>query len=672
MILDYVRTALDAESLGDLLTMAGFELEGIEEVDGVSVLDIKVVSNRGDGLSVLGLAREILAKDPDAVPTDLYVRAAERFPGSLADLPAGVPVTIATDACTRYAGLTVRIPQNGTAPAWIVERLLQAGIRSISLLVDLTNYVMLELGQPLHAFELGKLAGPQIIVRSAREGEALTTLNGDEHAVRNGMMMICDARQPVAAAGIMGGLPTEVSATTTEALIESAHFEAISVRKTRKALGLSTEASYRFERSVDPDGVVAALARFAELLSEAVPEAEVVGLTDVYPNPIHREVVEVRVTRASKRLALPIKEHEAQRILERLGMEVAGHGDPFYVVPPTWRPDIVREEDLIEELGRVYGYERIPEAMPVGQTIGGGVDGRYRLIDALREAVIRTGYQQIIAHSLRATHPLDHVLPEDRIGPRVPASPEHSLLRDSLLPGLADAAARNGARNLALFELGKVFYRADDFVEKQSLAWLTTGDRLPNDRKNATVPQIGFFSLKGDLEAALASIGVHPHFSASRPVAFLHPTRQAAVTIASERVGFIGQIHPDVAAELRLPEATILAELDVDALLLHATDAPRLAPLSRHPSVRRDISLEISTDTPYEQIEAAVSASAGEVLERQWLFDVYRGENIAAGRHSLGIALQLRKLAGTFTDEEANQVRESVVAALTALGGTTR
>jgi phenylalanyl-tRNA synthetase beta chain len=676
MILDYVQTRHDAHALGELLTMAGFELEGIEEVDGVPVLDIKVVSNRGDGLSVMGLAREILAKDNDASPTGLYERAANRFDQftqQFASLEAGIDVTIESEACNRFAGLTVQLDSNGVAPAWMTDRLGQAGVRSISLLVDLTNYVRLELGQPLHAYDLPKLAGPAIVVRSARDGEKLTTLNGDEHLLSEGMLMICDAERPVGAAGIMGGLDTEVSSETTLTMVESAHFSAVPVRRTRKALNIGTEASYRFERSVDPQGVVAALGRFVELLQVCDPSAKLVGFTDVYPNPVHRDVVEVRVDRARQRLAIPIREPEAQRILERLGMEVGGHGDPFYVVPPTWRPDIVREEDLIEELGRVFGYDRIPEFLPVGQSTLGGVDGEFRLIDAIRNAVIATGYQQIISHSLRSFHVLDAVPSEQRIGPRVPASPEHAILRDSLLPGLADAAARNGGRSLAVFEVGKVFHRSDAIYERRALAWLSTGDRLPVDRKNASSAQASFFSLKGEVEAALLSIGIHLDWrTPGVGKAYLHPTRQAKICAGSTSIGYLGQLHPDVASALRMPEETYVAQIDLDEALRFAADAPRLSPLSRHPSVRRDISLEIATGVPYSVIEAAVTGAAGGLLERQWLFDVFVGGNIEAGNHSLGIALQLRKPDGTFTDEEANQVRDSVVAALVELGGNTR
>jgi phenylalanyl-tRNA synthetase beta chain len=680
MLLDFVQTALNAEQVGDLLTMAGFELEGIEEVDGEPVLDIKVMSNRGDGLSVFGLSREVLAKDRDAEPTDLYRRAASRFadedPHPNAPTPRrsnAASVTIETPDCNRYACVTIENAANGEAPALVRQRLQQAGMRSISLLVDLTNYVMLEVGQPLHAFDYEKLVDGRIVVRKARAGERLTTLNGVEHELREDQMMICDAERPVAAAGVMGGLETEVDENTTRVLLESAHFLNTSVRRTRKQMGLNTEASYRFERSVDPEGVVAALHRFVELLREAIPQCVVSEVVDVYPGRQERQPVAVRVDRARKLLGVDIRDEEAQQHLERLGMEVAGHGDPFFVIPPTWRPDIVREEDLVEELGRVHGYEKIPEQLPQGTTTMGGPQGFYLQVDRLREAMTRLGFVQIVSHSLRDTSPLDDPNVQ-AIGPRHPASPEMSVLRTSLLPGLADALRRNGSRNLHLFEMGQVFGGpAENPVERKRLAVVSTGALLPQDRKGVAVDEADFFSLKGTLADAGAALGVSVTLAVPESVdARLHPTRQATVRVGPSEVGTLGQIHPNIAAELGLDPKTFLSEIDVERFLQETNDSVELRPISRNPAVRRDISLEIDKSVPWQEIEAAVVGASGDVLERHWLFDVFEGGNIPAGKHSLGIALQLRKLGATFTDEEANQVRERAVAALVALGGTTR
>src|SRR5579871_587550 len=347
MLLDYIVTDRSAVEIGDLLTMAGFELEGIEEVEDDHVLDIKVCSNRGDGLSVMGLAREVLAKLPEASPTELYERALRHFerPDDTTPSKLGVPVAIDTEACSRFAYRGFTGVRNGEAPALIQKRLRQAGQRPISLFVDLTNYVMLELGQPLHAYDLDKLRGPLIQVRSAKPGEKLTTLNGVEHKLAADQMMICDQRGAIGVAGVMGGADTEVDAGTTRVLLEAAHFVNTSVRKTRKQLGLNTDASYRFERSVDPEGVVGALNRVRELLEDlGHGEWPVEGVTDVYPRPPAPPSVRLRLWRAHMLLGMEVTDEEAQGYLGRLGFQLDGGDGDYDVTPPTWRPDITREE----------------------------------------------------------------------------------------------------------------------------------------------------------------------------------------------------------------------------------------------------------------------------------------------------------------------------------------
>ncbi len=668
MLLDFVETTLTAEEAGDLLTMAGFELEGIEVEDGEAVLDVKVMSNRGDGLSMLGLAREILAKDLGANPTALYKRSAQYFgDASRSEVVNPATVTIETADCTRYACRVFNGVEQAGSPEWLVQRLRLAGQRSISFVVDLTNYVMLELGQPLHAFDLDKLAGGRIVVRKAVAGERLKTLDGNEHELREDQMMICDAERPVAAAGIMGGEFAEVSSATRNILLESAHFEARSVRRTRKQLGLSTEASYRFERSVDPEGVVRAIERFTELLGAAGTE-----IVDVYPGKVSRSPVSIKIDRARVLLGMPIKEEQAQLYLERLGMEVAGHGDPFFVVPPSWRPDIVREEDLIEELGRVHGYDQIPESLPAGLTTPGIAGALYQQIDRLRESVIRHGYTQVVNHSLRDSHRLDRV--GERIGPRTPSSPEYALLRNSLLPGLAECLQKNGARNLHLFEIGNVFeVEAGGVAESRSLGFISCGELIPSARKGEAVPLASFFSLKGDLMESLGDIGrVARLESPEVPDPRFHPWRQASVLVDGVSVGVIGQLHPEIGEALRLESETVLAEIRVDALLATEGAALVLRPISRNPAVRRDIALLIDQAVPYRLIEETVRRSGADLLEKVTLFDDFAGAGIPEGKHSLGIALQLRKLGENFTDQEANQVRDRIVEALAALGGSAR
>lgn len=662
MLRDYVDTALDAHQVGDVLTMAGFELEGIEEVEGDYVLDIKVMSNRGDGLSVFGLAREILAKDENAGPTHLYKLGQEGFKVGDEDqneVANRTSVTIETSDCNRFAcRLFDNVPPGAQSPDWMQKRLRQAGQRPISLMVDLTNYVMIELGQPLHAFDLDKLREKRIVVRRARPGEKLTTLNGIEHELNEEQMMICDAERPVGAAGVMGGLETEVTDSTTHVLLESAHFLNTSIRRTRKQMGLNTEASYRFERSVDPEGVVRGLNRFA-LLLEGVGVI-VPGVLDVYPRPPMPAHLRLRMSRAVRLLGMQVSPTEAKRYLEALGFTVAGSGEPFEVTAPTWRPDIVREDDVIEEIGRVHGFDRIPEDLPFAATTRGGQPILERTVDRLRHLLMANGFSQCMSHSLRDESALDG--PQGRIGPRVPASPEHALLRNSLLPSLADAARRNGGRDVHLFEVGRVFWVNGGYVEKRRVALLSQGNLYPPNRAKEPVPIADFFSLKGVLDSVCEGL----EYAASNDPR-LHPTRQADVS----GLGVLGEIHPDAAEATGLPEGTVLCELDLEGLAARMSEDVHYRPISRNPAVRRDIAVVVDKIVPYESLRKAIDEACGEVLEKQWLFDVYDGTGIPEGKHSLGIALQLRKFEN-FTDEEANQVRERAAEALERLGATMR
>lgn len=676
MLQDFVETKLNAESVGDLLTMSGFELEGIEEIEGDSVLDIKVCSNRGDGLSVFGLAREVLAKDLSSHPTSLYGRAVERFATQDGTLQAKTTVSIDTEDCTRYACRRFEGLEPQQSPDWLQKRLRQAGMRPLGLVVDVTNYVMLELGQPLHAFDVDLLSGESILVRHAHKGEKLTTLDGKEHELEGDMIMICDLGKPVAAAGIMGGLETEVTDSTRNMLLESAHFVNTSVRRTRRKLGLSTEASYRFERSVDPEGVVAALNRFLQLYQQCGGAGRPVpGVLDVYSNPPESKTITVRMERVNRLLGMPVELSEAETYLTRLGMAVHRLHNDLVVTPPTWRPDLVREDDLIEEIGRIHGYDRIPEAPPTGATPGGGMHGYYALEDRIRQCMLRCGFDQMVSHSLRDEHPLDFG-PDSRVTVRNPHSPEMAFLRDSNLPCLADAARKNGGRDLQLFEIGKVFVRdAGVFDESPELAILSTGALDPFDRTVKVARTADFFSLKGVIEEIARSVGVGIHFDYPfDPDRRFHPTRQAGVLVDEGNlwIGIMGQIHPDIADQLDLPRDTFLAELDLLALAMEHDAGLKLRAISRNPAVLRDISFIIEKSVPFASVEAAILQGGGDVLERHWLFDVYEGAGVPEGHHSLAIGMQFRKMGENFTDEEANQVRDKIVAELAAVGAKLR
>ena len=674
MLRDFVNTALPAEGAGGLLTMAGFELESLAIVEGEAVLDIKVMSNRGDGLSIYGLAREVLAKDSLAQGTQLYGRAAVRFAGPPIEAGAEKTVTILTDDCTRYACLLLEGVSRRESEPWMQQRLRQAGMRPISLLVDVTNYVMLEVGQPLHAFDYDKLDEGRIVVRKALPGEELTTLDGRSHPLSPSQMMICDATRAVAVAGIMGGAETEVTASTSTVLLESAHFSAGSVRRTRKQLGLSTEASYRFERSVDPDGVVAAIYRYLELVQKADPGARARWIVDCYPFKPEKRSIRLRTSRTQEMLGMEISALEAERYLSRLGFSVTAVGaHGMNVERPSWRPDIDREIDLIEELGRVHGYERIPETPLKGTTTCGGPAGFELWTDWLRTGALRAGFSQMISHTLSDRHPLDDPAAA-QLGPRSPASPDMATIRNSLLPGLADAARHNNPKEASFFEIGHTFTKAGDvYVEDIRIAFICLGPLADAGWSADRGGSANFFTLKGGVEGCLGSVGVElslrtPNQADPR----LHPARQAEILVKGAEVGLIGQLHPDMADSLGLAPEAFVAEISIKSAFERRNTALGLHPVSRHPSVRRDISVLVDKSIPYAQIASKVGVAAGSVLERHWLFDVFEGQGIPAGKQALGIALQLRKADSTFTDEEANLVRDQVVQALASLGATTR
>jgi phenylalanyl-tRNA synthetase beta chain len=429
-------------------------------------------------------------------------------------------------------------------------------------------------------------------------------------------------------------------------------------------LGLSTEASYRFERSVDPEGTVAALNRFAELLAEVDGGASLIpGVIDVEGELPSAEPIQVRIPRTCQLLGMEVSPSEAVGYLERLGFEVQGSGEEFEVIPPSWRPDVVQEYDVVEEIGRVHGFDLIPEAPLTGTTTQGGVFGLDKFIEDARDVAMRLGFVQNISSSLMDAHPLDD--PHGtRIGPRNPNSPEMSLLRNSLWPNLADNARRNGGANLRLFEIGAVFGVPKPDSEVRKLALILTGGAQEAHWENLPEPPPTYFTLKAAIEETLG--GHSPEWKPAND-ARLHPTRQASTGFA-----LIGQIHPDLAEELSLPAETFLGEVDLLAIYNQGAEARKARPISRNPSVRRDIAVLVDKSVPYARLNEAVATACGDLLEKQWLTDVYAGKGIPEGKHSLTLALQIRKMGENLTDEEANQVRDQAVAALAKLGASQR
>ncbi len=677
-----VAVEASAEEIETRLTMGGLEVEGIEESAIGPVLDVYITPNRGDCLSMSGVAREAAALY--GAPLHLPSPPPSREGGAVSEMTS---VTILDpDLCPRYAARIVRGVKIGPSPLWMQRRLEAMGQRPINNVVDVTNYVMLEIGQPLHAFDLSKLAEGRIIVRRAEEGEKLVTLDEIERTLQPEMLVISDGEKAVAIAGVMGGLHSEVSARTTDVLIESAHFQPLSVRRTSRLLGIRTEASYRFERVVDPDGVRRAADRACELLQQMGQPAPVEGIVDVCPSPITPRTVTLRVTRAAELLGMDLTSHICADSLRLLGFDVLteSHGptDTLHVQVPSFRPDIVLEEDLIEEIGRIYGYENIPETLPAGGATQGGDSEEGIFITRLKRTLTACGMQEVVTHSLVAPSLFESPADADRlVAVRNALSAEVGGLRRSLLPTLLDAAqlnARQGQRQLALFEVGRVWQNepTDDGpvpVEYIAVAGLLAGPMGEAGwQKDTTRIPADFAMARGVVERLFADLGiVDATFRAlqdrAEQLPQFHPGRTATISLrGGHPAGVIGEVHPAVAAKLDMRERVVLFEIGLNALQEAATKTSHgFTPLTRFPSVSRDLAPRLPEEVTYAAVASAVRTANVPLLEDFRLTDVFRGGPVPAGTKSLTVSLTLRADDHTLSEAEITDALTRIRAELT-------
>ncbi len=684
----YVHVEAKAEEIAMRLTMGGLEVEGIENSEIGPVLDVYVTPNRGDCLSMVGVAREVAALY--SLPLHPPVPPPSIEGGPTAEQTS---VTIEDpDLCPRYAARLVRGVRSVPSPEWMQMRLLAAGQRPINNVVDVTNYVMLELGQPLHAFDFDKLAGGRIVVRRAWEGETLTTLDGEERALTPEMLIIADAEKAVAVAGVMGGADTEVSDGTTNLLLESAHFNPLSVRRTSRALGLRTEASYRFERVVDPEGVRRAVDRACQLLAEIGQPEAVPGVVDIYPIPVPERVVPLRVRRATQLLGMELTSHVAADSLRSLGFEVLtephGDTDTLRVHVPAFRADIALEEDLIEEVGRIHGYENIPETLPIGDTTLGGDSAEGLFIQRVKELLVACGLQEVITHSLSAPSFFDP--PEDavrRVAIRNALSAEVGGLRRSLLPTLLDVAQHNAVRGqhaLSIFEVGRVWQNEADVedgirpVEYLAVAGLLVGPMTEWGWQQDVKPiPADFATTRGVVERLLEGLGIsEAAFAPTAEAAMLpqfHPGRTAVITLrGGHPEGVLGEVHPRLVTKFGLRDRVYLFEISLAALQQAAPEeGPRYRPVSRFPAVTRDLAPRVSAKLPYAEVQAAVCAADVPLLESLRLTDVFQGPPLPEGQKSFTLSLTFRAPDRTLTDADVNDALARIREQLEARCGAT-
>ena len=522
---------------------------------------------------------------------------------------------------------------------------------------------MLETGQPLHAFDYDKLKGGRIVVRRARSGESMTTLDGVERTLTPGMLVIADAERAVALAGIMGGAETEMSDSTTTVLIESAHFAPLTIRRTAKAQAISTEASYRFQRYVDPAGVAAAANRACELIAEVGAGDPDTELADVYPDPIQPRTIIVRPERVTAMLGFDVSLEEVTESLQWLGFErrqtfFTPYSSLLEFVVPSWRPDIVREIDMVEEVGRVLGYENIPEKLPEGHSTQGGDSAAGRFAERVREALVGAGLQEIVSHSLLAPTNLEDPRSEElRVPIRSALSAELSGLRRSLLPGLMDALERNGRRGnspLAFFEIGKVFSRSDGFYcEAGNIGGVLAGPLGPAtwDKRSPVLPA-DFHAARGIVELMCDRLHVTGLRFAECDDPRFHPGRSATILFGNIDLGYVGELHPRLSADLRIRDRIVVFELMVDPLQISAAAGKGFQPISAYPAVSRDLAPRVDAAVPYSTVEAAVHSAGVPLLEEFRLTDVFTGAPLPAGMKSLTLSFTFRAPDRTLTDAE--------------------
>jgi len=662
---DFVETPETPEELADRLTLTGNEIEEIRSTESGPVFYLKLTPNRADMLAIEGVGRELAALyERPHTPAAVELRA---------DGPAAADVRIdidAPDLCPRYAARIIRGVKIGPSPEWMRKRLEAAGIRSISNVVDATNYVMLELGQPLHAFDLDLLAGRRIIVRRASAGERIVAIDGTDVALQPDMLVIADGEKPVAIAGVMGGKHSEVSDSTTDILLESAYFNPTSVRRTSKRTGIASAASYRFERGVDPNGVRRAADRAAQLIAELAGGKVSETVLDVYPSSIEPARIPFRPSRCRALLGLDLPDDEAESYLERLGLRVEREtAERWQVTAPTYRPDLSIEEDVIEEVGRMYGYERLPETLPSGTTGAGKRSASEELARRVRELLTGQGLNEAITNTLLsssfvATSRLgtSPAWPSLTLSPtavtlRNPLSEEFDTLRPSLLPGLLAAVQHNlrhGSRDVYLFESGNATSALDGGRPQHRLliAGVLLGSRWSEAWNPDKQSAADFFAAKGTVEALCSGLGIRGLTADAADHTAFHPGRSAWLTADGKRLGLVGELHPTVAQALDLPRGVFAFELDGVLLQELAAGEIRYESPSRFPRALRDLAAVVNRSAPSGRMEDVIRESLGEFGRGVRLFDVYAGKPLPEDKVSLAFALELGADDRTLTDEE--------------------
>jgi phenylalanyl-tRNA synthetase beta chain len=682
------RTRIRGEESQGMLC-SGAELEWNGDASGILILpeefpvgepfdcllEVKVTPNRPDCLSVYGIARDLAAIFGKKVspPTP-------RFRESLERIEEMAKVTVrAKEACPRYAARVVRDVRIQPSPLWLQRALESAGLRPINNVVDVTNYVLLELGHPLHAFDLDKIASHHVIVRKAKDGEVIETLDGSQLKLTSADLLITDPAKPIALAGIMGGQNTEVSDSTINVLIECAYFDPVTIRRTSKRLDKQTDSSYRFERGTDRENLLLPLNRATQLIAELAGGQVAKGSIDVAQTLHPRDPIVVNIRRVNKVLGLDLSGSEIADKLVRLGFEIrSSDREQMRVAVPSYRVDVEEEIDLIEEVARIYGYDKIPETLPYAPARPREVSTREQVETALRNLLVSVGFCEVINYSFVGKDQVSSLgLPvEECITVLNPLSQEQSIMRGSLLPGIISSVQFNlnhGVSDIRIFEIGSTYARAEGETKSREDLWLAVcmcGALL--DHWSMPRRECDFYDIKGIAERISQQFGIAKYsIEPANDVHYLHPGRSARFVLDGVTMCHFGELNPVLQAKLDLRERIYLLEMNVEQALPLMDLSRTFKEIPRFPSVVRDLAIIVDEAVSAGDIERAIYEAAKGALEDLRLFDLYKGEQVPQGKKSLAYSLTYRATDRTLTDDEVNHCQEAVVRCLQEKFGAT-
>ena len=638
-----------------------------------TVYEFELTPNRADCFSMVGLSREfaVLTNQKAVLPEITVDENGEAIDGK-------VQVTIADgDLCSRFAARLVTGVTVAPSPMWLQNRLRNSGIRPINNVVDVTNYVMLELGQPMHAYDYAHVKGHSLTARRANEGEVLKTLDGTDRELTTDMLVIADEQRAVGVAGVMGGYDSEVTNTTTDVLLEAAVFNGASIRRTARALGMRSEASGRFERGVNPEYSIMAINRAAQLLQQLCPEAKVAkGIVDVYPNPAVPTTVTTTADAINAYLGTDIDEQRMVDILTTLSFAVTRSNGSMVISVPSWRGDVTVMPDIAEEVARIYGYDNIKVTTPWAALNSGVLSERKQMTKIIAHTLANNGLSEMITFSFMHKDSLAKLMiPEGDVRYKAvqilnPISEEYPVMRTTLVPSILDAAVRNRAQknhDIWAFETAAVYEEAADKDSLPTERYMAVGfmtGRADEAQWSVAARQTDFYDVKGVVEAVLAALRVENYTLTTTDEPYYHPGVSAAYKVDGVTIATLGELHPQVAKNYDLEGKCYLFEINISALLETVRGQLQYTPISKFPGITRDLAIVAPKSVSAETIQQIILANGGDKLESAYVFDVYEGEHIAEGFRSLAYTIGFRSTEGTLTDADVDEPIQAIINAL--------